>query len=648
MYTREHEYIYIPIGSSKRFYLDDSGNYALLVNGFKTKVVIKKLKIWWKRSMRNKYSIQKIMLPQKGICTEEELYFRREGAVFYDWKENKFEMGIGGVLSFDTYFNLLSATKWCKYTNVTELEIQLQLCGVFDVHLFRLKYVHGDVYRELLCVERVDTMQETEEVVVKFGQLDPMAQYAFQIISRGEEGRIFSGEYVSTYEMEERSISIAIVICTFKREKYLFGNLDRFKAYKETHEDYPVEIFVIDNAKTIDAGQINESWIHLFSNMNAGGSGGYTRGMLEVINCQEEKQFTHCILMDDDIVIDPAVVERTIQLLKHIKDEYRGHPVGGAMLRDDLPYIQFENGGNIVSDKVISIHSGFDLRKVNSCIKNESVTNPDYNAWWYCVIPMEYIRDDNLPMPMFVRYDDVEYGYRIHKEPILVNGICVWHDSFDNKYSSGMLYYDHRNRLIMTSVRKCFYELQAVIKDVKKVVTMEMDLYRYENALSILQGIQDFLKGPEWLIQQNPEELHKKVNQSGYKLRNAYTLEVPFDEAWYRLCCTIEDCDRLHAFVRKVSQNGRLLKANRTVIVPIYGARPIQFYRVTKALNYNENTGLGFVTVKDVEKYKCCKKELKMTIRKLKREYQKVVLEYQKQFEVLSSGEFWRNYLKSK
>lgn len=598
------------------------------------------------KNMWNRKKLQEILIPKMGICTEGELYFRKDGNVFYDWNRHVFELDSGGVLGFDTYFNLFSATKWCRYTGITDLFLQLKLCGAFDIYLLRLKYTQGGVRRDLIKVVQADTQGETKTVTADFGTLDPAAQYAFEIVARKNQGVVYSAEYVSDNELEERDISVAVVFCTYKREQYLFGNLAKFEAYKEVHSDYPVELFVVDNAKSIDADRIHQPWIHIFPNMNAGGSGGYTRGMLELIKCQEEKQFTHCILMDDDIIIDPAVVERTICLLKYIRKEYRGHPVGGAMLRDDLPYMQFENGASILSDKVIPIHSGYDLRKTVNCVQNERITNPDYNAWWYCVIPMEYIREDNLPMPMFVRYDDVEYGNRINKEPILLNGICVWHDSFENKYSSGMLYYDHRNRLIMTAVRKRPYELKKVIRDVKDVVTTEMLLYRYDNAISILNGILDFLKGPEWLKQQNPEELHKKISQSGYKFTNAYSLEVPFDQAWYQLCCTIEDCDKLHAFVRKVSKNGRLLRANRTVIIPIYGARPVQLYRAAKALNYNENTGQGFVTEKDVKKYRYCKNQLRITIRKLKQEYRKTVLDYQEQFGVLSSGDFWGQYLK--
>ncbi|RAZ20198.1 glycosyltransferase family 2 protein, partial [Klebsiella oxytoca] len=61
---------------------------------------------------------------------------------------------------------------------------------------------------------------------------------------------------------------------------------------------------------------------------------------------------------------------------------------------------------------------------------------------------MELVRKDNLPLPIFIRGDDLEYGLRNMKTLILMNGICVWHEPFENKYSSFLAYYVIRNRLI--------------------------------------------------------------------------------------------------------------------------------------------------------------------------------------------------------
>ena len=41
--------------------------------------------------------------------------------------------------------------------------------------------------------------------------------------------------------------------------------------------------------------------------------------------------------------------------------------------------------------------------------------------------------------------------------------------------------------------------------------------YRYKNVDLYIQGIEDFLKGPGWLMEQDGEMLHQQVMASGYR-----------------------------------------------------------------------------------------------------------------------------------
>ena len=36
----------------------------------------------------------------------------------------------------------------------------------------------------------------------------------------------------------------------------------------------------------------------------------------------------------------------------------------------------------------------------------------DYNAWWMCLIPRAVAEDVGLPLPLFIKWDDAEYGLR--------------------------------------------------------------------------------------------------------------------------------------------------------------------------------------------------------------------------------------------
>lgn len=92
--------------------------------------------------------------------------------------------------------------------------------------------------------------------------------------------------------------------------------------------------------------------------------------------------------------------------------------------------------GNLISNK-----SNLNMNVTWDCLFNEIEEYTEFNAWWYCCFPMDVVSEENLPLPIFIRGDDLEYGLRNMKHLILMNGICVWHEPFENKYSSFLEYY---------------------------------------------------------------------------------------------------------------------------------------------------------------------------------------------------------------
>ena len=86
--------------------------------------------------------LQNIIYPQTGICVEEALFFRRYGEVRYCLADEYIELEEEAMLSFDTYFNGFSASKWYKYTKLKNLNICLKLQGKFRVSLLYKEKLH--------------------------------------------------------------------------------------------------------------------------------------------------------------------------------------------------------------------------------------------------------------------------------------------------------------------------------------------------------------------------------------------------------------------------------------------------------------------------------------------------------------------------
>ena len=157
---------------------------------------------------------------------------------------------------------------------------------------------------------------------------------------------------------------------------------------------------------------------------------------MEILKNGNPHGITHALLMDDDITIDTESIEKTYTILSLLKDEYADAFIGGAMLRIDKPNMQVESGASWNAGDLISNKANLNMNVTWDCLFNEIEEYTEFNAWWYCCFPMDVVSEENLPLPIFIRGDDLEYGLRNMKHLILMNGICVWHEPFENKYSS--------------------------------------------------------------------------------------------------------------------------------------------------------------------------------------------------------------------
>ena len=314
------------------------------------------------------------------------------------------------------------------------------------------------------------------------------------------------------------------------------------------------------------------------------------------------------------------------------------------MLRTDLQWFQTESGGTWNGGKLVSHKQGLDLRNLDACLYNEVEEKYEFNAWWYCTMPLSIINDNNLPMPIFIRGDDVEFGLRNMKYLILMNGICVWHEPFENKYSSSMFYYIFRNRLIDNAVRNIEYTKEEFLKEFKGQYFRELFTLRYKNAQLLMDGVKDFLKGPEWLMNQDGEKLNQDIMSRCYKLTNVNDLNLVFDYPQYEQMLKFIESP-IDQKKRKITLNGLFGKHNKLVCVPVHDAHIAYFYRAYGAVNYDAANNKAFETYFD----KKMEIELMKNYFRLKKEVNKKYYEIREEYleakSILNGKEFWTNYL---
>lgn len=343
----------------------------------------------------------------------------------------------GDVLDLCTYFNSFSLKKWRQYTTLQSVTIKLCFQGVFEVtmltvddrgeHIVLKEQAEGG-YMRTMALSKV----QGDLLGVRLKPLSAGASY---------QSGAYYGE-ASTWQ--DRKIGVGI--CTFKREAYVQRTMKTLQDFQQTHDW--LTVLVVDNGSTLPTQETPS--LRVVHNRNYGGSGGFTRAMIEYV---EEDRVDYVLLMDDDIILEPSAIERTHSLLSCLKPEYQDSFLSGAMLSLEQPTLQYENTAYWGKVRLHGLGKGFHMDDLRDCVRNESLGSypNQYGAWWYCCIPLHRIREIGYPLPVFLKGDDMEYGIRNHKPVLSMNGIAVWHQSFSTKISDVVNYYSDRNMLIINN-----------------------------------------------------------------------------------------------------------------------------------------------------------------------------------------------------
>lgn len=456
-----------------------------------------------------KIQLQSILCPDSSICEEESLYFHR--------RENE--------IQYDGYFNLFYIEKWKRYTDLKHLYLSIKLCGYQTLRL----------YHNRDCVQKIELDADVKKNYdIEF----PWSQYKdgvfwFSLVEEQGAGKHnVEGFYIGVHE-NPRQIAIGIDICTYRREEYVLRNLKVLCERVLENENLQVAPhlwgYIIDNGKTLGAyepvQQYLKEWkekISVIPNKNAGGAGGFTRGMLEVLKDKEKRNLTHVVLMDDDAVLEPDLFVRMYGFLRAVKPEWNDIILGGTMMREDLPYMLYASGETWSEGLIRNANKNLDVRDYeNATCENLLTTQKEkklYSGWWCCCYSLNVVRDDNLPIPLFLHHDDIEYGLRNKNNGIVfLNGICVWHRYFEDSLPGSNLYYDIRNNFIEMTQR---YDVRNAKKYIWrfywKRIAFRLVNNKKDEVYWMVQGAKDFLKGPEWLWKQDAEELHRKIINNEY------------------------------------------------------------------------------------------------------------------------------------
>ena len=592
--------------------------------------------------------LQKIVWQQQAV-EEPELYYKVANGI---QSGEKILLNAGGKIDFCTYMNIFSAEKWKKYTGVQSINLSITFEGKIKVFVYALSCVDEKIVNSKIMQEEMESSSKSTKCT---SRIELPAKGVIGVTVVAEEDTVF---YEGSYDTDEvsvrREINIGIGICTFKREKYVERNMNVLKEHLLNNEEAQayghLSVCISDNGGTLEKEKIEDSDIRIVENKNLGGVGGFTRTMFEHMR---DDKITHVLLMDDDAVISPEAIERTYTLLTVLKDEYMSATIGGTLLREDLPKVQYECGACWNDGDIVATNHDFDMTVLENVVKNEQIQRTEYTGWWYSCIPVEFIKEKKYPLPFFIHRDDIEYGLRANGQFIFMNGISIWHEAFENKLPGFLEYYDIRNLAITNAIHNPEYTAKEFKKMLFIQVSSNIGKYRYKYVDLNLKGAVDFLRGFKWFYHVDTLKLHGELAKYNYQAQ-------PAEEFIGYHGIDAEDlnpCGRPEAAppgkVRKLwgmlSMNGHFFPAYKSETTKVARPNPniYDLYRC-KEVVYADAAGKAICVQRSRgELVKAYIKMLKV-FRLIDKHYDRVCDEYRRIYSKLESREFWQNYLQLK
>ena len=558
-------------------------------------------------------------------------------------------MSQGAKLDLKTYFNCFAAGKWRKYTKISTIRCEFLLSGKAEICVYSLAHDREKVNKKLLCSQTVDLKEagrtQTRSIAISEGDV-------FAVEIKAEEGGacLYEGTWITDDEIAQNEVNLGIGICTFKREAYVERNMNQLKAEILENEKAlsygHVQVCISDNAGTLVHDKIASPSIQVVNNKNLGGVGGFTRDMLELM---ENPSITHVLLMDDDAVIAPGAVEKTYMFLSALKEEYKDYIVGGGLLRQDRPVLQYEAGAMWNDGDIAAHNHDMDMTQLENVICNEKERVTEYAGWWYSCIPVSFIKDKQLPLPLFIHRDDIEYGLRAEGKFIFLNGICVWHEAFENKLPGFLEYYDVRNLAITNAIHNKNYTAKQFKKMLFIQVSSNIGKYRYRYVDLNLKGAVDFLKGFQWFYRLDTLEYHKSLAKYNYQAVDAgeFVGYHGMTEEDLQPCQTEED-ERPSAIIRLIKMmtfNGHFLPARKESVRVVRPNPNIYDLFRMKEVIYVDSNGKAVHVKRNLGEFFEAYIKLYKVFRLIDKHYERACKEFLENHKKIQSHEFWREYL---
>jgi galactofuranosylgalactofuranosylrhamnosyl-N-acetylglucosaminyl-diphospho-decaprenol beta-1,5/1,6-galactofuranosyltransferase len=421
-----------------------------------------------------------------------------------------FSIPAGEKVSFGAYFNAFPASYWRRWTVVTDVTLTVSVAGEGASVIVNKSTADGRSQK--VDAARVEGDRQTLAFELSLKPFVDGGWYWYDVVAGPAGAVVTSAEWTAQVPADRADHgTVDVAITTMNRPDFCAKLLGQFGT--EELLPYLDTVFVMeqgtqkvaDSEFFAEAEKGLEGKLRIIEQGNLGGSGGYARGQLESVR---KATATYTLLMDDDVVCEPEGVIRAVTF----GDLCRRPTLVGGHMFSLYAKSRLHSFGEIVQpwrfwwQTPLDGYSDWDLaaRNIRSSRWLHKRVDVDFNGWFMCLIPREVIAEIGLSLPLFIKWDDSEYGLRAKEAgypTVTFPGAAVWHVPWGDKNDAvdWQAYFHLRNRFIAALLHSPYPKGGRMIRESLNHQIAHLVSMQYSTAELRLMALEDVLAGPEAL-----------------------------------------------------------------------------------------------------------------------------------------------------
>lgn len=422
----------------------------------------------------------------------------------------RFSLGLNAneTVSLGSYFNAFPASYWRAWTLVRTVRLVVETSGDGAI----IVYKSGAKANYQRVSQHSVSGNETTTIDLPLDTFIDGGFYWFDLRADSDEFVMHQAQWLVPDAGTPHGTA-TLATTTFNKPDWVIKTM-RAIGSEPALNDVVDRLLIVDqgNDKVHDQPDFDEvveimgGRAEVINQPNLGGSGGFARGQYETATRGESD---YVVLLDDDITMEPESILRIVTFADMCK---KPTLVGGHMfdlLRRSVLHTYGEHvhpvtwqPSTVAPDQKNGWNFAWTGLRYTPWIHQR--IDAGYNGWWMCLIPVSVIKEIGLSLPLFIKWDDSEYGIRAANHgyaTVSLPGAALWHVNWGDKDDlvGWQAYFHERNRIITALIQSPAKRggnllRNSYMQDLKHLVSMQ-----YYTAAGRLKAQEDVLAGPDQL-----------------------------------------------------------------------------------------------------------------------------------------------------